>query len=102
MYGGYSNDVGMIQVLAIVFLLLLAVVPAKIAQTKGYSFLFYYIFSVCFFLFALVVSLILKNKNEKHTQMGQTETIEMYEQKYERGEISYNDFVSKKRELAGK
>ncbi len=95
----YSYQVGFIEVLAVVSLLILAILPAKIAQRKGYSFFIYYIFSICCFLFALFISLILENKNKKHTRANQTEKIEMYEQKYERGEISYSDFVSKKREL---
>lgn len=79
--------------------LILAAAPAKIAQMKGYSFLLYYIFGILCFLLALVVSLILKDKNQKHIRVNQAESIEMYEQKYERGEISYNDFVAKKKEL---
>lgn len=95
----YGNEVGPIQVFAVVILLILAVVPAKLAQKKGYSFLFYYIFSIFFFPVAMVTSLILKDKNEKHMRVNQAESIEMYEQRYERGEISYNDFVAMKRAL---
>lgn len=95
----YSFQAGPITIMAIVFLLILAIIPAKIAEKKGYSFLFHYILGILFFGFELILSLCLKNKNKKHVQVDQTESIEMYEQKYERGEISYSDFVSKKKQL---
>lgn len=96
MYGYHD---GLIYTSALIILCILAFIPAKIAQKKGYSFLAYYIFGILSFLFALFVSLILKNKNQEHTQGMQIEDIEKYEQMYERGEISYNDFVAKKRSL---
>lgn len=94
--GGF--EMGPVSAVALVILLILAFVPAKIAQKKGYSFAFYYIFGVLFFLFALIMSLIIKDRNEKHT-FGDVETIEKYEQMLERGEISYKEFTAKKREL---
>lgn len=96
MYGFRGEPV---YVIAVIFLLILAIIPAKIAAKKGYSFLAYYIFGIFFFLLALFTSLILKNKNQKHVQGVQVENIEKYEQMYERGEISYSDFVAKKKML---
>lgn len=96
---GFQGDP--VYVIAVVSLFILAIIPAKIANKKGYSFLAYYIFGIFFFLFALFISLILKNKNQEHVRGVQVENIEKYEQMYERGEISYNDFVAKKK-LLGK
>lgn len=86
------------RVICFVILLILAFIPAKIAEKKGYSFAFYYIFSICFFPVALISILIKKNKNKKHTT-GDFETLENYEQMLERGEISYKEFTAKKKEL---
>lgn len=92
----FQNDV---QVFGFITLLLIAMIPAKIASKKGYNFLTYYILGCLFLPVTIVTVLLMKNKNKKHTQDDQTENIEMYEKMYERGEISYNDFVAKKKSL---
>lgn len=96
--GEDMNDFYFMQVICCVILLILAFIPAKIAKNKGYSFAFYYIFSIFFFPVALITSLMKKNRNTKHTS-GDFKTLENYEQMLERGEISYKEFTAKKKEL---
>ena len=45
-----------------IILLIVAVIPAKIAKAKGYSFGGFYAFGVFFFLPALIVALCIKEK----------------------------------------
>lgn len=52
----------------IMFLILLglAIIPAKIAQNKGYGFWPFYLFGVCLWIPALIVALVMQDKNESH------------------------------------
>ncbi len=95
---GVDGAIGPFSAGALVILLIFSYIPAKIAEKKGYSFAFFYVFGIFFFPVALATSLVKPNKNKKHT-FGDVETIEKYEQMLERGEITYKEFTAKKKEL---
>ncbi len=92
-------DMGPIPIIAIVVLLLLALIPAKIAVKKGYSFALFYILGILLFLPTVIIVLVISDRNKKHTRGRNTEGIEQYEKMLERGEITYNEFKKKKEEL---
>lgn len=50
--------------ISIVVLSLLAIIPAKIAQKKGYVFWQFYLFGWLLFIPALIVALIIKDKTK--------------------------------------
>lgn len=60
-YQGAIEEAGAFIALVII-IFLLALIPANIGKKKGYSFAVFYVFGVFAFLPALIVSLIVKNK----------------------------------------
>lgn len=58
----------LIILILVVVPLLLAIIPAKIASNKGYSFVGFYIFGFFFWLIALIVALVISDKNQVSTQ----------------------------------
>lgn len=78
----------------IVPLLLLAIIPAKIAAKKGYSFGGFYAFGVFFWLVALIVSLVVKDKSD-----GAATELLSYKQLLDSGAITQDEFEAKKAEL---
>ncbi len=47
------------------FLLVIALIPASIAQKKGRSFILWYIFGVCLWFVAVVAALVVSDKNNR-------------------------------------
>lgn len=81
-------------IFALVILLLLAIIPARIAQGKGYSFGGFYAFGVFIWPAALIVALCLKRS-------GSTASQELlnYKQLLDQGTITQEEFDAKKAEL---
>jgi hypothetical protein len=76
----------------IVLLLLLAVIPARIAKSKGYSYGGFYAFGFFLFIPALIVALIIK---PKHT----AEDLVAYKKLLDEGVITQEEFDAKKNEV---
>lgn len=100
-------------VVMLVLLIFLAVIPANIAQGKGYSFWGYYFFGLCFFLPALVVALVIPDKTNgekkpsavssstKKAPMGTADEIAKYKKLLDEGAITDTEFVNIKKQLLG-
>jgi hypothetical protein len=73
----------------IVLLLLLAVIPARIAKSKGYSYGGFYAFGFFLFIPALIVALAIK---PKHT----AEDLVAYKKLLDEGVITQEEFDKKK------
>ena len=90
-------------------LALLALIPANIAQNKGYSFGGYWLFGVCFFLPALIVALVIQDKRlvTVPTQMAQQQNadrsnpaqIQELKILYDSGVLTFQEYCSKKNEV---
>jgi hypothetical protein len=63
-----AGGIRMKVVVGLVFLLVIALVPAVIAQRKGLGFWTYYVFGVLFWVAAVPVALLLKNKRQSEPQ----------------------------------
>ncbi len=74
--------------------LLLAVIPARIAKKKGYSYAGFYVFGVFLWLIALIVSLAIRDKNVDNSQQ-----LINYKKLLDEGVISQDEFDRKKSEL---
>ena len=78
----------------LVIALLLAIIPARIAKGKGYSFGGFYAFGAFFFPIALIVSLLMRPKNTANDLLA-------YKQLLDQGAITQAEFEQKKREVMG-
>ena len=78
-------------------------IPAKIASNKGYSFLGFLIFAICFYPVALIISLILDDKNngDYESESERAEALLVYKKLLDEGAITKEEFEEKKRELLG-
>lgn len=74
--------------------LLLAIIPARIARNKGYSFAGFYIFGVVLFIAALIVALVIKDRNRISAQ----EMID-YKRLKDSGVISESEYQEKLKEF---
>lgn len=79
---------------ALIILFLLAIIPARIASKKGYSFAGFYVFGLFLFVIALVVSLLMKDKAENNPT-----NLLVYKQLLDSGAITQEEFDKKKIEL---
>lgn len=78
----------------LVLVLLLAVIPARIAKGKGYNFGGFYAFGIFLWPVALAVSLIMR---PKHTPQD----LVAYKQLLDDGVISQEEFEAKKQDILG-
>lgn len=78
----------------LILVLLLAIIPARIAKGKGYSFGGFYAFGVFLFPIALVVSLLMNPKNTANDLLA-------YKQLLDQGAITQAEFEQKKRDIMG-
>ena len=76
----------------LIILLLLAVIPARIAAKKGYSFAGFYIFGVFFWLIALIVALVLKPKDVSQELLN-------FKKLLDQGVITQEEFNQKRNQL---
>ncbi|MBR0403791.1 MAG: SHOCT domain-containing protein [Eggerthellaceae bacterium] len=90
---GYSVGYGSV-VFVLILSLLLAVIPARIAKGKGYSFGGFYVFGFFFFIIALIVALVMKDKNE-----SKPDQLLQYKKLLDEGVITQEEFDKKKSEL---
>lgn len=88
-----SGDFGLI-VFSLIIALLLAVIPARIAKKKGYSYGGFYVFGFFLFLVALIVALLIKDKSA-----GAPEQIAQYKELLDSGAITNEEYEAKKAEL---
>ena len=88
----FGMDLFSVSLLIIV--LLLAIIPARIAKGKGYSFGGFYAFGAFFFPIALIVSLLM---NPKHT----ANDLLAYKQLLDQGAITKAEFEQKKHDIMG-
>lgn len=87
-------------VFVIILALALAVIPARIAAGKGYSYWGFYAFGVFFFVVALVVALLMKDNGEGEGAKGPTpQDLLAYKQLLDAGAITQEEFDAKKAEL---
>ena len=85
---------GSTMLFMLIVLLLLAIIPARIAKKKGYSFPLFYVFGVFFWLVALIVSLVMPDKNANNAS-----ELVSYKKLLDEGVITQEEFDKKKREL---
>ena len=91
-----------IIILIIVLAYMILAIPAYIARNKGYSFLGFLIFSIVCFPAALIVSLILDDKNIYYeSESDKAEALLAYKKLLDAGAITKEEFEEKKRELLG-
>lgn len=89
---GYADVVTVI--FTVIALLLLALVPATIASRKGYSFGAFYAFGVFFWLVALIVSLLIQDKNAVSAN-----DLVAYKKLLDQGVITQQEFDKKKQSM---
>ena len=72
-------------------------------SNKGYSFLGFLIFAICFYPVALIISLILDDKNngDYESESERAEALLVYKKLLDEGAITKEEFEEKKRELLG-
>lgn len=91
--------------IVIILLLLLAKIPASIAKKKGYSYGGFFLFGLLFFLPALVVALLVQDRNlvseiASVVQKGTSaDEIGKYKQLLDSGAISAEEYEQKKKKL---
>lgn len=91
----HINGIGQPEItIILVILLLLAIIPARIARKKGYSFGGFYAFGVFFWLIALIVALCIKDKNA-----GNSQELLNYKKLLDEGAITQAEFDAKKEQL---
>ncbi|HAM15888.1 MAG TPA: hypothetical protein DCP91_08540 [Eggerthellaceae bacterium] len=76
---------------------LLAVIPARIAKNKGYSFGAFYAFGFFLFIIALIVSLVMQDKNAPSS--AAPDALLSYKKLLDEGVITQEEFDAKKAEL---
>lgn len=78
----------------LVLALLLAIIPARIARNKGYSFAGFYVFGFFLFIVALIVALVIKDKSA-----DAPDQLLKYKKLLDEGVITQEEFEAKKNEL---
>ncbi len=76
---------------------LLAIIPARIAKSKGYSFGGFYAFGLFLFPFAIVTALVMKGKDTHN--IGAADEIAKYKKLMDDGVITPEEFEAKKSAL---
>ena len=94
-------------IIMIAALSFLAIIPARVARDKGYSYGAFYAFGFFFFLPALIVALLVQDKGDtaaREARQSATSSADLllkYKQLLDCGGITQEEFDSKKRELLG-
>lgn len=76
---------------------LLAIIPARIAKSKGYSFGGFYAFGLFLFPFALVTAIVMRCKNDQ--AVSSADEIAKYKKLMDDGVITAEEFEMKKSAL---
>lgn len=96
-----------VSIITIVVLLFLAIIPARMARDKGYSYGAFYAFGFFFFLPALIVALLVQDRGDaasreaRQSATSSADLLMKYKQLLDCGGITQEEFDSKKRELLG-
>ena len=85
-------------VFVLVLLLLIAVVPARIAKKKGYSYAGFYVFGIFVWPAALIVALCIKDRNNEAAAEG-ANALKAYKELLDSGAITQEEFDAKKAEI---
>jgi uncharacterized membrane protein len=87
-------------VFVLVLLLLIAVVPARIAKKKGYSYAGFYVFGIFVWPAALIVALCIKDRTNEAAAEG-ANALKAYKELLDSGAITQEEFDAKKAEILG-
>ena len=90
---GTHFDTGAL-VFMLIISLLLAVIPARIASKKGYSYAGFYVFGFFLWIVALIVSLVIQDRKGDASQQ-----LINYKRLLDEGAITQEEFEQKKNEL---
>ena len=97
-----SNSATMLALFYIIFLIFILFVilpiPARIASKKGYSYFGFLVFAIFFYPIALVVSLLIDNKNSYKSESDKAVALIKYKQLLDEGVITQEEFDKKKSE----
>lgn len=96
----------------LVFLLVIALIPAMIATSKGRNFFLWYVYGLALWIIALVHALLIKSDAQKAVearalrdaagpQLSQAEELERFAKLKADGVITEDEFLAKKRQLLG-
>ncbi len=105
-----SNVISAMPFVLLFIFVFLAIIPAKIASKKGYSFGGFYILGIFFFLIALIVALCLNDKNSqleimqntinsKMEHISSADEIKKYSDLLAQGAITQEEFDNIKKQL---
>lgn len=94
----YTTQAIMFAIGFIGLYIIICLIPANIAKKKGYSFAGFMCFALFFWLPALIVALLINDKNMKDSN-DSAEALIKYKQLYDQGVISAEEFNRKKQEL---
>lgn len=90
--------IGLIEwIILLATMTLLAIIPARIAWKKGYSFAGYYVFGFFLFVPAIIVALLIRDKYQDN--IDPADEIAKFKALAENGTITQAEFEKKKAEL---
>lgn len=100
--GTNSNSAMVLILFYIIFLLVIIFVilpiPARIASKKGYSYIGFLVFAIFFYPIALIVSLLIDDKNSYKSESDKADALIKYKQLLDEGVITKEEFERKKSE----
>lgn len=82
----------------IVILFVVLLIPARIANKKGYSYIGFLVFAVFFYPIALIVSLLIDDKSSYKSESDKADALIKYKQLLDEGVITQEEFDIKKSE----
>ena len=85
-------------VFVLVLLLLIAIVPARIAKKKGYSYAGFYVFGIFVWPAALIFALCIKDRANEAAAEG-ANALKAYKELLDSGAITQEEFDAKKAEI---
>lgn len=94
---GVDSSMWGAYIFAFIIVLLLAIVPARIAKKKGYSYGGFYVFGVFLWLIALIVALVMPDKNA--SKASGADELMTYKKLLDDGAITQAEYEAKKQEI---
>lgn len=86
-----------IFIIVLIISYLILSIPARIARNKGYSYIGFLLFGIFCFPAALIVSLIIDDKNVYNSERDKAEALLAYKKLFDEGAITKEEFEEKKR-----
>lgn len=93
-------------IITLILAALLGLIPAKIADDKGYSFVLWWFFGFMLFIVAIVAVMFLKDKNAPEQKsynlpyaQSPTDELIKYKELLDKGVITQEEFEAKKKQL---